>query len=218
MWAIMLPGTPAAGPDPLSAQGRFDWRLKEPDEPGLDNSDWPIQMRIDRLVAALAGSKDLDTRISIADRLIVRADAAWKGHWDAGLKRNRSESRRSVAGWLKAIAIGVAPLLAAGSGVALLAKVNGGLVTQSLGLLSVALGGVAAALNAIDTEAEVRRNRYKSREYERLWRDSWDYVLVGLPLDTVEEARKKLDQFSKQYSQIGLKAQDLSGTAAMGES
>lgn len=72
-------------------------------------------------------------------------------------------------------------------------------------------------LSAIDTEAEVRRNRYKSREYLRLWRDIWDYLLLGFPSGTIPEARMQLNKFSSQYAEIGLEAQDLSTAAPGGE-
>lgn len=54
----MVSGKPSTEADRLAVQERFEWRLKERNEKGLASHDWSIEMRIERLSAALVGAKD----------------------------------------------------------------------------------------------------------------------------------------------------------------
>jgi hypothetical protein len=138
---------------------------------------------------------DLQLRRRAAYQLTQMANRVWKSHADAGKKRSWAHAaQRMAAGGGAAVAAFTGGALAAGFH---------GTAAKVIGIVVAAIAILASTAAAIWPESEYQRNRGKSRQYEKLWWDIWDFATLELPTVNLAELPSKLEAFSEAKRAVG---------------
>jgi hypothetical protein len=138
---------------------------------------------------------DLQVRRRAAYQLVEMANRVWKSHQDAGKKRSWAHAAQRMAA-------GGSAAVAAATGVALAAGFHG-TAARVFGIVVAGLAIFAGVVSAIWPESEYQRNRGKSRQYEKLWWDIWDFATLELPTINLAELPSKLEKFSEEKRAVG---------------
>jgi hypothetical protein len=137
----------------------------------------------------------LQVRRRAANQLTEMANQVWLSKESAGVKRSKAHTAQRLAAGGSAAA-------AAGSGGALAAGL-GGAAAKVLGIVVVAIGILAGIGAAVLPEAEYERNREKSRRYEQIWWDIWNFALLQLPSIDVGAIHGKLEKYTADIKAVG---------------
>jgi hypothetical protein len=138
---------------------------------------------------------DLQLRRRAAYQLTQMANRVWRSHEDAGEKRSWAHTAQRIAA-------GGSAAVAAGTGGALAVGFHG-TAARVIGIVVVVIAIIASIAAAIWPESEYQRNRGKSRQYEKLWWDIWDFATLELPTVNLAELHSKLEAFSEAKRAVG---------------
>lgn len=137
----------------------------------------------------------LQARRRAAYQLTEMANQVW-------LSKESAAEKRSAAHTAQRLAAGGSAAAAAGSGGALAAGL-GGAASVVLGIVVVAIGVLAGIGAAVLPEAEYERNKEKSRRYEQIWWDIWNFAMLQLSSIEVDAIHGRLDAFSADIKAVG---------------